>query len=213
MPRVRRIDVPGLPQHVVLRGHNRQGLFETQQDRFVALRYIEDALDAHGCELHAYVLMTNHLHLLLRAHAAGEMSRFMHGWSRRYAMYFNRLRRRSGAVYEGRFRSWPVKSDHYFLTCTRYIETNPVRAKMVEAPWDWPWSSFRQNASGAPRAPLTPHPLYHALGRTQARRARAYAELFALPLPALEIETLRAGIRPKARGLPTWYIRGKQPGT
>jgi REP-associated tyrosine transposase len=213
MPRARRIDVPHLPQHVVLRGHNRQGLFETPQDRFVAMRYIEEALATRGCEMHAYVLMTNHLHLLLRTRAAGDMSHFMHGWSRRYAMYFNRTRGRSGAVYEGRFRSDPVKTDHYFFACMRYIELNPLRAKMVQAPWEYPWSSFRQNASGSPGAPITPHPAYAALGRTPARRAKAYAELFALPVPAVEMETLRAGIRPKARGLSTWYIRGNQPGT
>ena len=191
--------------HVGLRGHNRQPLFDDPRDRSVVLRYIEEALPQYAGELHAYVLMTNHVHLLVTGTRPGALSRFMHGWSRRYAFYFNRSRGRSGAVFERRFWSEPVKSDYYFIAAMRYIESNPVRARLRSHPSDWPWSSHQQNAGGDPRAPLTPHPVYLALGRSVAARGEAYRRLFDTPQPDLEIEMLRAAARPRPRG--------KQPGT
>ena len=169
------------------------------------MRYIEEALQKYGGELHAYVLMTNHVHLLLTGTEPRAMSRFMHGWSRRYAFYYNRSRKRSGALFERRFWAVPVKSDYYFIAAMRYIESNPVRARLVADPSQWPWSSHQQNARGDPKAPLSAHPVYLAMGRSVAVRAEAYRRLFDAPQSDLEIETLRAGIRPKARG--------KQPGT
>lgn len=169
------------------------------------MRYLEEALDTYGAVLHAYVLMTNHVHLLLTGTEKGQVSRFMHGWSRRYAFYFNRSRHRSGAVFERRFWSDTIKSDYYFLACMRYIESNPVRAGMRSHAAEYPWSSHQQNARGDPRRPLTPHPVYLAMGRSVAVRGNAYQKFFEVPQPSIEIEVLRAGVRPRSRG--------RQPGT
>lgn len=188
--------------HLVQRGHDRRKIFETARDRHVALAYIVDALIACKVSLHAFVLMDNHVHLLATGHDYGSLSRFMQAWTRRYGIYYNRSRCRSGTLYEGRFWSWPVHHERYFLTLMRYIGRNPTRAGVCSHVAKFSWSSYSENASGCPRAPITAHPYYLALGQEALERARRYKDLVSGEVPAEETEFFRAGIRPKREGRP-----------
>ena len=170
-----------------MRGNNRAPFFHSDQDRHVFLRYLREALDETGCVIHAYVLMTNHVHLLVTSREPGAISRLMQSVGRRYARYVNFTQDRTGTLFEGRFKSSVVDSERYFLTVMRYIELNPVRAGMVPHPGAYPWSSFRQNASGEPSGLVVAHPQYEALGHDRQSRRRAYLSLFELDI---EDETL-----------------------
>lgn len=188
--------------HLVLRGHNREPIFYDAKDRHVVLDYLGEVLSEEPVHLHAYVLMTNHVHLLATGHEEGAISRFMHRWSRRYSFYFNRSRGRSGSLFEGRFRSSPVEFDRYLLACMRYIENNPVRARICGSARQFPWSSHGANASGNPSAPLVPHPVYSELGSDARSRAIAYDQLFNQDVAPAEIESFRMEIRPRPIGWP-----------
>jgi putative transposase len=200
MPRAARIDLPGIPQHLIVRGHNRATCFFRDQDRRLYLRYLAEAATASECDIHAFTLMGNHVHLLATGRSGGAISRMMHVVGTRYARYVNGTRGRSGSLYEGRFKSSPVESARYFLTCMRYIELNAVRAGMVAGPEDYGWSSFAQNAMGEPRGWLCPHPEYLRLGKDSVERLKAYRELFAQPLDDRDLAAIRAHIQ-KCRAL------------
>ena len=178
MPRSPRIDFPGLPQHLIVRGNNHGDIFFRDGDRLVFLKYLAEACARDDCEVHAFVLMTNHVHLLATGNGSMSLSRMMQDVGRRYVKYVNTAYKRSGALYEGRFKSSLVESSSYFLTCMRYIELNPVRAGMTPSPAEYPWSSFAQNASGEPGGLVSAHPEYVALGADPARRAMIYVKLF-----------------------------------
>lgn len=191
MPRRPRIDLPHVPQHVVQRGNDRQPCFFQPIDR---LRYLDDLRDITrrtGCAVHAYVLMTNHVHLLLTPSAPGQVGHVMQALGRRYVRYVNDRYRRTGTLWEGRYKSCPVASDDHLLRCHRYIELNPVRAAMVADPADYPHSSYRANALGEPDALLTPHPQYLALGVTPAERRQAYRDFVASAIPNDELDLIR----------------------
>ena len=149
MARLPRPDLAGIPQHIVQRGNNRLPCFLDDEDRQRYLQLLLEALGRFGCRLHAYVLMDNHVHLLMTPGEASAVSRLMHTFARNYAGLFNHRHGRSGTLWEGRYKSCLVDSDGYFLACSRYIELNPVRAWMVAEPADHPWSSHRTNAGGA----------------------------------------------------------------
>jgi putative transposase len=191
MPRPTRIDVPGLPQHLYARGNNRSPFFFTDLDRRVFLRYLKEAARDNGCDVHAFVLMTNHFHLLATGNARGALSRMMQAVGRRYVAYVNRAYGRTGTLFEGRFKASVVETERYFLTCMRYIELNPVRAHMAANPRDYPWSSFRKNASGAPSGWLVPHCAYLALGDCPSERGRVYRSLFEAPVPDHALAEIR----------------------
>src|SRR5574337_70831 len=157
MPRQRRLDLPGVPQHIIQRGNNRQPCFLREQDYRCYLSQLDEAAQAQGCRLHAYVLMTNHVHLLMTPEVVGAVARTMQCLGRRYVGYFNATYRRSGTLWEGRYKSCLVDSERYLLTCYRYIELNPVRAAMVETPGDYAWSSYRANAQGRQDRLVYPH--------------------------------------------------------
>ncbi len=143
MARLPRPDLAGIPQHIVQRGNNRLPCFLDDEDRQRYLQLLLEALGRFGCRLHAYVLMDNHVHLLMTPGEAGAVSRLMHTFARNYAGLFNHRHGRSGTLWEGRYKSCLVDSDGYFLACSRYIELNPVRAWMVAEPADHPWSEKR----------------------------------------------------------------------
>jgi putative transposase len=187
---------------LVLRGHDRQACFFEDMDRHVFLGYLGEAAETTECDLHAYVLMSNHMHFLVTSRAARGLSRLMHHSARRYSAYVNRRRRRSGSLYEGRFRSCPIRSDRYFLSCMRYIETNPVRAGMCASAGDYKWSSYRANSSGAPTGLITPHPVYQGLGHSREARAAAYVGLFLDPPDDAMLRRFREGLAPRPRGRP-----------
>ena len=177
MARLRRIDVPGIPQHLVVRGNNRSILFRDDADRCIFLQFLEEALDACVCELHAYVLMSNHVHLLATGHLPGEVSELMQRVGRKFARLMNIRWSRTGTLFEGRFHSSLVESEAYLLTCMRYVELNPVRAGIVRHAGEYGWSSYRQNAAGDPGALLRPHELYLKLGSTPRERGLSYRAL------------------------------------
>jgi putative transposase len=178
MARLPRPDLPGIPQHIVQRGNNRLPCFLDDDDRQRYLQYLLEALPRFGCRLHAYVLMDNHVHLLMTPGEAGAVSRLMHAFARNYAGMFNQRHGRTGSLWEGRYKACLVDSEGYFLACSRYIELNPVRAWMVADPVDYSWSSHRANAGGAHDPLLSAHHCYLALGSDPALRAMAYRGLF-----------------------------------
>ena len=183
MARLPRFDLPGIPQHVVQRGNNRLPCFLDDDDRQQYLQCLLQALKRFGCRLHAYVLMDNHVHLLISPGEVGALSRLMHTFARNYARRFNDRHGRTGTLWEGRYKACVVDSSRYFLACSRYIELNPVRAWMVGCPGDYPWSSWRGHAGVRVDPLLTPHPEYLALGRDPVSRASAYKTLFDEALP------------------------------
>ena len=195
MPRPHRIDLPGVPQHLWARGNNRLPCFFRDQDRRIYLRYLAEAAADSESEVYAFVLMTNHVHLLATGRKGGAISRMMQSVGRRYARYVNDTHGRTGALYEGRYRSSLVQTEHYFFTCMRYIEENPVRARMVESPEQYAWSSFLQNALGEPRGWLTAHPEYLRLGKDVEERAAAYRALFSKPISDEDLAAIRVHVR------------------
>ncbi|QKT03873.1 transposase [Ectothiorhodospiraceae bacterium 2226] len=192
MPRQARIAIPGIPWHIIQRGNNRTPCFYADADYRVYLDVLKEQALKQGCQVHAYVLMTNHVHLLLTPERADSVALLMKHLGQRYVQYVNRTYRRSGTLWEGRFRSCLAQSDQYLLTCQRYIELNPVRACMVDHPADYPWSSYRTNGQGEPSPLISPHPDYTRLGRTKPRRLAAYRELFRAHMEPTLIDQIRA---------------------
>ena len=191
MPRRSRLVHTDVPLHVIQRGNNRQACFFDEEDRRRYLEWLAVYSAECGCRVHAYVLMTNHVHLLLTPSSPGSAGRLMKRLGQRYVQHVNRTYRRSGTLWEGRFRSCPVQEDGYLLRCYRYIELNPVRAGMVSHPGDYSWSSYAANASGDRTPVVTPHPLYLALGKSSAERRSAYRALFRASLPKAFLEQVR----------------------
>jgi putative transposase len=170
MPRQARLVVPDLPVHIVHRGINRQCCFGRDGDYLVYLALLQAASRKFGCQVHAYCLMTNHVHVLATPGSAQACGAMMHGVAQRYAHYFNKRTARTGPLWEGRFRSCIVESARYVLACYRYIELNPVRAGMVSSPEAYSWSSAAANSRIRGDALLTPHNEYQALAATEYRR-------------------------------------------
>lgn len=191
MARLPRFDLPGIPQHVVQRGNNRLPCFLDDEDRQHYLQCLLDSLGRFRCGLHAYVLMDNHVHLLVTPREAGALPRLMHTFSRNYACRFNDRHGRTGTLWEGRYKACVVDSSRYFLACCRYIELNPVRAWMVSSPGDYAWSSWHVHVGERVDSLLTPHAEYLALGLDPASRAKAYRALFTEALPAELAEEIR----------------------
>ncbi len=159
------------------------------------LKYLREGLAKTGCDLHAYVLMSNHVHLLVTGRHEGSLSRLMQVLGRRYSRYVNRVYERTGALNEERFKSSLVESEAYFLECMRYIELNPVRARMVAHPGRYAWSSYRESVSGDPGGFLTPHTEYLRLGKDARTRGAAYRRLAEQPLKFACIESIRRASR------------------
>ena len=182
MARLPRYVIPGQPQHIIQRGNNRQIIFAAEADYPFFRDALVEAANKYGLTIHAYVWMTNHVHLLATPGFGDSISKTFQSAGRRYVQYFNYTYKRSGTLWEGRFRATVVDSERYLLTLMRYIELNPVRAGMVVVPEDYLWSSYRRNALGesGPNADwLSPHAEYTSLGNDDAVRKYAYQALFA----------------------------------
>ena len=179
MARLPRLTVPGYPHHVIQRGNNRQLIFTCVADYQRLLAMLDEYARKFGVALHAYVLMSNHFHLLATPSTTNGLPQMMQAVGRHYVRYFNDRQARSGTLWEGRYRSTLIETDRYLLACMAYIELNPVRAGMVKEPGDYLWSSHRFYTGLRADAMLTPHPLFWTLGNTPFAREVAYAELVA----------------------------------
>jgi putative transposase len=191
MPRRPRFVLAGHTLHLIQRGNNRGACFVDDEDRKRYVAALLHASERAHCEIHAYVLMTNHVHLLVTAGDAGAPARMMQGLGRIYVQHFNERYERTGTLWEGRYRSAMIDSETYFLQCSRYVEMNPVRAGLVVTPGEWRWSSFRSNADGQPDALVRRHPVYLALGHTATARREAYRTLFTTPLAPPVVDAIR----------------------
>ena len=191
MARLPRFLLPGQPQHVIQRGNNRGVIFVADEDYIFFKECLADAANRHGCDIHAYVLMTNHVHFLMTPHEEDGISKVLQSVGRRYVQYFNHIYQRTGTLWEGRYRATLIESEQYLLTCYRYIELNPVRAAMVSDPGDYPWSSYRHHVLGEPDSLVKDHSLYLALGQSVEERRLAYAELFKSELEPEALAAIR----------------------
>jgi putative transposase len=178
MTRRRRIYVPGYPLHVVQRGNDRCAIFLDNQDRGQYLDFLFEAAEQHECAVHCYVLMGNHVHLLMTPENATALPRTMQSVGVRYVRYFNTTYERTGGLWESRYRACLVNTDRYLQACYRYIELNPVRANFVSDPADWPWSSHCLHAYGKPDRVVTLHNYYADLAVTAKRRQSRYRNWF-----------------------------------
>jgi putative transposase len=191
MPRRARLTVSGVPWHIVQRGNNRCACFYAPADYEYYLSTLGEQAQKYGCAVHAYVMMTNHVHLLCTPQRDDSVAQLMKNLGQRYVQYVNRTHRRSGTLWEGRYRSCLTQSETYVMTCYKYIELNPVRAKMVLHPRDYRWSSYGANAEGKRDPILTPHSLYMRLGLNGAQREAAYRGLFEVDLDSNQIAAIR----------------------
>ena len=183
--------LPGVAIHVIQRGNNRSACFATDEDRAFYLFHLGRMLARTGCKLHAYCLMSNHVHLLLSPDRSEACSNLMKGIGQIYSQYVNKLYKKSGHLWEGRFKSCLVQSEQYVLACYRYIELNPVRARVAMRVDQHRWSSYRANALGAQSELLVPHQEYVRLGSTGEERQAAYRDLFAL-VPPEQFDEIRS---------------------
>jgi putative transposase len=195
MARRPRIDTPGIPQHVVQRGNNRAACFHDDQDRREYLAHLRDALDETGCQLHAYVLMTNHVHLLLTPGESGAVAQLMQKLGRRYVGWFNLRHGRSGTLWEGRYKACPVDTDTYLLQCSRYIDLNPVRAGLAEDPACYRWSSCAGLCGLRPDPLLSPHSLQQELGHPSDAPGSRYRRFLAEAIADDELQAIRTHLK------------------
>lgn len=191
MPRHARIVIPNVPVHLIQRGHNRNACFFSQSDFEYYLHWLTYFAREFECDIHAYVLMTNHVHIALTPHNIDSLAQLMKQLNQRYVGHINKMQEWTGTLWEGRFKSCLLYDQSYFLTCMRYIELNPVRANMVGHPGDYPWSSFRTNAEGRPDPCITPHPIYLALGADEPARQKAYRNFVSSETDAVATDNIR----------------------
>lgn len=177
MARLPRLTVPGYPHHIIQRGNNRQAIFATTQDYETLLQLLDEHARAQEVAIHAYVLMSNHFHLLATPETAQGVPQMMQAVGRRYVRYFNQRQARTGTLWEGRYKSTLIQAERYLLACMVYLDLNPVRAGMVADPAVYRWSSHAHYTGRATDRLLTPHPLYWELGNTPFSRDAAYADL------------------------------------
>lgn len=191
MARQPRYVVVGQPQHVIQRGNNREVIFASDDDYRFYLDKLQDACIKFQCDVHAYVLMTNHVHLLITPQTEDGISKVMQSLGRYYVQYFNYVYERTGTLWEGRYKATLIDTERYLLTCSRYIELNPVRAQMIEHPSRYPWSSYHCNAHGKNDPLVTYHSLYKQLGKTDDERQKVYRQLFQTRIPEKTLDEIR----------------------
>jgi len=191
MARKPRIYVSGMPYHVVNRGHNKMPCFDYECDKKAFFKMLAERLQKFEVQLHAYVLMTNHYHLLVTPTNGAEFPHFMQCLGRSYVGYYNHVYERTGTIWDSRYHASLIETDHYLLACYRYIEMNPVRAGIVQNPAEYGWTSYHCNARGLSSNILVPHPSYLALGDNHFSRLKAYRELFERPLSEQELCYIR----------------------
>lgn len=189
MPRRKRMYLPGLPYHIVQRGNNREACFVEPENHQSYLMLWKECSNRYGVAVHAYCLMTNHVHFLVTPKDSDSISRAMSVTGSRYAYYFNRIYKRTGTTWEGRHKSSLIQSDRYFLACCRYIELNPVVAGMVDKSEQYKWPSYLVNAWGRETG-LVPHEEYLKSDPDTDSRCYAYRELFKRRLSECDIHLI-----------------------
>lgn len=194
MPRRPRFFPIGVPVHVVQRGNNRQICFESDADMAAYVNWLLEGAQKFGVQIHAWVLMTNHVHLLITPDADDAISRCIQFLGRHYVRYFNYRFHRTGTLFEGRFKGHLVQSEQYFLRCCRYIELNPVRAGMVSDPADYRWSSYAAHSFGKSIAMWSSHPEYELLGKNAQERQIAYRNQFKAELGQDVLDDIRLAV-------------------
>ena len=192
MARLGRYYVPGQVLHVIQRGNDRKAVFFAEDDYAQYREWLIAAADVNGLKVHAHVLMPNHVHLLVTPEEAESLPRTMQSLGRRYVRFINARRKRTGTLWEGRYRAAPIDSDEYFVSCCCYIELNPVRARLVEYPKQYRWSSYRAHAEGKDDPLAGFHAVFRRLGRTVEARTQAYRALFRQKLDPAFVAALRA---------------------
>lgn len=191
MARLPRICSPGIPQHIIQRGNNRQACFASERDFSAYAHWLEEFSRKYHVAIHAWVFMTNHVHLLATSGTEAGISKMMQMLGLQYVRYFNNTYQRSGTLWEGRFKSCVVDAEEYLLVCQRYIELNPVRAGMVSTPEKYAWSSYQANGLGKHIKLWSPHPTYQQLGENPEERLKAYRQLFRGHLDTPTIHQIR----------------------
>lgn len=194
MARLTRVSPKGIPQHIVQRGNNRQVCFGSNEDMMAYLNWLKEYSKKSKVDIHAWVLMTNHVHILCTPQEEGAVSKMMQSLGRMYVRYYNYRYKRSGTLWEGRFKSSLIESEQYLLELYRYIELNPVRANMIEEPSEYSWSSYNCNAHGIETELQTAHELYLRLGKTKEDRLRNYRALFDAHVDTEILKEIRSSI-------------------
>lgn len=195
MARLPRLCPVGIPQHIIQRGNNRQVCFASEEDFIAYVHWLTEYAQQFSVKVHAWVLMTNHVHLLATPMMENGISLMMQALGRRYVRYFNYTYQRTGTLWEGRFKSCVINAEEYLFTCQRYIEQNPVRANMVNHPADYKWSSYRfhgQESLERQSELWQPHGLYIQLSRQQKNRAKRYQVLLKAHLSDEELGRIRS---------------------
>lgn len=191
MARLPRITLPGIPQHIIQRWNNRQACFASEEDFTAYAHWLAEYAEKYKIAIHAWVFMTKHVRLLVSSKTEDGISRLMQTLGRCYVRYFNYSYKRTGALWEGRFKSCVVDAENYLLICQRYIELNPVRAGMVSQPCDYIWSNYQANGLGKSIKMWQPHRIYCELGKTPEQRASAYREMFRGHFEETILKTIR----------------------
>lgn len=195
MPRRAYLDLPGYPRHICIRGVDGMPCLTTDMDRNVFLKYLREAMNGRDFHLHAFVLMGNHVHLLATSHTTGTVPRVMHHLGLQYARYFNQHFERRGPLFQGRYWASLIDSQQYFFQAMRYIELNPVRARMVDSPEHFPWSSYAHNAGKESRPEITMHDEFLGLGGGTSRRSTTWIDFVSQGIGDTELELLRKRFR------------------
>lgn len=203
--------LPDVPLHIVQRGVNRQPCFFAPRDYADYLRLLCVFADVHGCRVHAYCLMTNHVHLLVTPQKQDSCARLMKQLNQRYVQRLNKAAGRSGTLWEGRFHSSVVGTERYILACYRYIELNPVRAGLVTHARDYRWSSYFANAEGEADPIISEHPTYRALDESAQARCHVYRALLDAGVDEVEVQAIRKATRGGYRVGDERRARGRQP--
>ena len=196
MPRTARVVLSNYPHHIIQRGHNRQTVFAATRDYERYLDNLREWKTAFGCRVYAYCLMTNHVHLIVDpGENPGSLALLMKRLAGRQTRYVNHLEARTGSLWESRYKSSPIETDGYLLACCRYVELNPVRARMVAVPEAYPWSSYRYKLGLAASDTIDFDPCYLALGDDPSKRVARYREFVHQAIPQNEWNLIRTAVQ------------------
>jgi len=207
MARLSRISPVGVPVHIIQRGNNRQACFVSDADHGVYVGWLAKYSKKYKVDIHAWVMMTNHVHILCTPRQKGAVSSMMQALGRCYVRYFNFEYQRSGTLWEGRYKSCLVQEERYLLEVYRYIELNPVRAEMVTDPGEYRWSSYQVNALSKASNLCTPHSEYFALGVEPSECRKNYRALFVHHVDGELLEEIRVNTN---KGLAIGHDRFKE---